>query len=89
MAVKCDMCGKMTNKYHTTSYGDSVCQGACLSAYRLESYLLTMEENKEKNEEHNKLAYQQAKEMAGWLSLFKHGNPDIRKRAGKVISSFM
>jgi hypothetical protein len=39
MAAKCDVCGKMTNKYHTTSYGDVVCVGVCLMVYRLESYL--------------------------------------------------
>lgn len=89
MAAKCDMCGKMTNKYHMTPAGDVVCQGFCLSVYRLESYLLRLEVNRERDEEHNKLAYQHAREMAGWLSLFKHGNKEMRKRATKAISAFM
>lgn len=88
MAVKCDMCGKMTNKYHTTSSGDTVCYGTCLAIYRLESYLLTMEERREHDEPNNLTAYQQARELSAWLSLWKFGNTEQKKSAEKVIRSW-
>lgn len=85
MAAKCDMCGKMTSKYHITAYGDVVCYGACLAAYRLESYLLTLEERREKDESLNKQSFEQAREMSAYLSLYKHGNAEAKKTAAKAI----
>ena len=61
MAAKCDVCGSMVKKYKTTIHGD-ICCDACSNAYRLESYLLTMEERREKDEQNNKKAYEQARE---------------------------
>jgi len=88
MAAKCDVCGKMINKYHITHAGDVVCKGVCLKVYRLESYLLRMEERRMQDETYNKTAYQQAREISGWISIWKHGNSEQRKRAAKVINSF-
>lgn len=88
MAVKCDMCGKMSNKYVTTHTGDVVCSKTCMNAYRLESYLLTMEENRERNEENNPTAYGQAREMAAWLSVWKFGNAEQKKRASSAINAW-
>lgn len=88
LAAKCDMCGRMTNKYHTTYAGDCICYGICLQAYRLESYLLRLEERRERDEDNNKMAYQQARELSAYLSLWKYGNAEQRKIAGKVIKAF-
>lgn len=88
MATKCDICGKMTKKYHTTYAGDDVCYGICLQVYRLESYLLRMEERREHDEANNQKAYQGAREMSAWLSLWRYGNPEQRKLAAKVISNW-
>ena len=88
MAAKCDVCGKMTTKYHTTSYGDVVCFGTCLKAYRLESYLLTMEGRREKNKPDNQRAYQEAREMSAWLSLWKFGNKEQKKMAAIAINAW-
>jgi hypothetical protein len=85
MAVKCGVCGKMTAKYHTTSYGDTVCYGTCLVAYRLESYLLNLEERREKDGPLNERAYEQAREMSAYLSLYKYGNTEAKKTAAKAI----
>lgn len=85
MAAKCDVCRKMTAKYHTTSYGDVVCNGTCHAAYRLESYLLTLEERREKDELLNKRVYEQAREMSAWLSVYKNGNAESKISAAKAI----
>lgn len=55
MAAKCDVCGKMTKRYHTTYAGDIVCYGICLQVYRLESYLLRMEERRERDQRYHDL----------------------------------
>jgi hypothetical protein len=47
-----------------------------------------MEEQREKNEAQNKTAYEQAREMAGWLSLYKFGNKEIKKQAARAINSW-
>ena len=85
MAAKCDVCRKMANKYQVTSHGDVVCGKVCMAAYRLESYLLHIEERRSTIETHNQKAIQHAKEMEGWLSVFKHGNAEAKARAGKII----
>lgn len=87
MAAKCDVCGSMVKKYKTTIHGD-ICCDACTNAYRLESYLLTMEERREKDEQNNKKAYEQAREMAAWLSMYKYGNGDAKKLAAKFINTW-
>ncbi len=88
MAAKCDICGKMTNKYRTTYAGDVVCYGICLQVYRLESYLLRMEERRKRDLANNQKAYQEAREMSAWLTLWKYGNPEQRRQAAKVISAW-
>jgi|BioPla2DNA2_1021312.scaffolds.fasta_scaffold27065_6 hypothetical protein len=88
MSAKCDMCGSMTNKYFTTYAGDILCSKTCKNAYVLESYLLRMEERREKDEVNNKKAFQQARNMAGWLSLYKYGNAESKKLAAKAINSW-
>jgi hypothetical protein len=46
-----------------------------------------MEENREKDETFNQIAYQQAREISAYLSLYKFGNPEQCKKAAKVISA--
>jgi hypothetical protein len=88
MATKCDMCGKMTKLYFTSYAGDILCSKTCRNAYLLESYLLRMEERRAKDEANNQRAYQQAREMAGWLSMYKNGNTDIKQLAAKAINAW-
>ncbi len=88
MAAKCDVCGKMAKKYYTTYAGDIVCNKTCMNAYRLESYLLRLEERREKDEDCNQRAFEQAREMAGWLSIYKYGNKEYKKLAAKAINSW-
>ena len=57
-------------------------------AARLEAYLWRLERNRLRNEHHNKRAYQQAREMAAWLSVYKYGNADARGRAASVIQAW-
>lgn len=87
MASKCDMCGKLSKKYSTIR-GTIVCNKTCLNAYMLEGYLLRMEERREKEESLNQLAFEQAREMSAWLSVWRYGNSEQRKRAAKIINSF-
>lgn len=88
MAVKCDVCGKMTNKYFTTYAGDVVCSKTCQTVYQLESYLLRMEERRQRDEAHNETAFDQARQMSAWLSLFKYGNVEQKKRAIVAINAW-
>ena len=88
MASKCDMCGKMASKYTTLYSGDVACSKTCINAFHLESYLLRMEERREKDEAQNKRAFDQAREMAGWLSLYRHGNAEYKKLAAKAINAW-
>lgn len=89
MAAKCDMCGKMTKKYFTSYAGDILCSKTCKNAYVLESYLLRMEERRQKDEATNKRAFQQAREMAAWLSVYKRGNSKARATAAKAINAWV
>ena len=50
----------------------------------LESYLL----RREKEEAYNNRAFQQARNMSGWLSVYKYGAIEYRKIAAKVIMSW-
>jgi len=88
VAAKCDVCGKMANKYVTTQAGDIVCGKTCINAYRLESYLLRMEERRQKEEAHNKRSFEQAREMSAWLSMYKCGNAEYKKMAAIAINSW-
>jgi ATP-dependent protease Clp ATPase subunit len=88
MAAKCDICGKMAKKYFITSYGDIVCSKTCKNAYHLESYLLRLEERREKDEPNNKKAYEQARDMAAWLSLYRYGNTECKKVAAVAINAW-
>lgn len=54
---------------------------------RLESYLLRMEKNRKRDERNNKTAYQQAREMSAWLSVWRYGNTEQQKKAAKLIDS--
>lgn len=88
MAVKCDVCGKMTNTYRIIYSGDAVCVGTCIHAFHLESYLLRLEDRRLRDEPQNKRAYQQAREMSAWLSVYKYGNKDASRRAAAVINAW-
>jgi hypothetical protein len=89
VSAKCDMCGSMTNKYFTTYAGDVLCSKTCKNAYVLESYLLRMEERRQKDESTNKRAFRQAREMAAWLAVYRYGNAQHKKLAAKAINSYM
>lgn len=88
MSCKCDVCGKMAKTYFTVSSGDRVCSKTCINALRLESYLLRMEKNRVRDEPLNKTAYEQARELSAYLSLFRNGNAESKKRAAIEINSF-
>lgn len=87
MAAKCDMCAKMAKRYSTMA-GTIVCSKTCLNAYNLQNYLLRIEEQREKEEITNITTYQQARELSAWLSIWKNGNVENRKRAARIINSF-
>lgn len=88
MSAKCDICGGISKKYFTASSGDIVCSKTCMNAYRLESYLLRMEEHREKDESNNKTAYEQARNMSAWLSVYRHGNAESKKLAAVAINAW-
>jgi len=51
-------------------------------------YLERLEKNKLRDEACNVKTYEQAKELSAWVSLTENGNPNIQKRAIKIIKSF-
>jgi hypothetical protein len=50
-------------------------------------YLARMERNRKKDESYNQRAYDDARNLAAWVSLAKYGNNDIAKIALKQIKS--
>lgn len=58
------------------------------AAEYLESYLNRLEKRRDKDEPLNQRAYRDAREMAAWLSVYKHGNERYKKRAAVAINSF-
>lgn len=88
MAVKCDYCGRMAKKYKLSHAGDIVCCQTCENARRLESYLLTLEESRERDEELNSTAYNQAREISAWLSVYRHGSEKSKKLASTIINAW-
>lgn len=78
MAAKCDVCGKMAKKYFTT------CHAVCV----FEFYSVRLEERREKDEPLNKQVYNDAREMAGVVSLYKHGSKEVSREAAKLINKY-
>jgi hypothetical protein len=87
MAAKCDVCGKNTRKFSTIT-GSVICCKTCLNAYLLEGYLERLESRRDRDEEHNKQAYAQARVLSGCLSIYRHGNKEAKKRAAKAINTW-
>jgi hypothetical protein len=88
VAAKCDICGKITNKYTMRPSGDITCSKECIAAYYLIGYLERLEERRTKDEPNNRKAYEQAREMSAWLSLFRFGNKKYRQLAGLAIMTW-
>lgn len=55
---------------------------------RLEVYLDRAEKNRVWHEPTNKRVYQEAREMAAWLSLYRHGSADAKDMASIIISAW-
>lgn len=52
----------------------------------LKKYLVRMESNRAKDEPLNKKTYEQARELSAVVSLYEHGNEDVKKMAARILS---
>jgi hypothetical protein len=52
---------------------------------KAKTYLARMERNRVKNEPCNKRAYEDARNLAAWVSVAEFGNAEYSKRALKAI----
>ena len=87
MAEQCSICGKLVRKYKFY-IGKVVCCDADCIAVILEEYLLFMEKRRKRDEPCNRSSFQQAREMSAWLSLYRFGNQEIRKRAARILRAW-
>jgi hypothetical protein len=51
-------------------------------------YLQRMENSRAKDEQHNKAAYEQAREISALVSLAEFGNDNAKKQAIKTLGKF-
>lgn len=86
--TKCDMCGKMF-KTGYRGFAVDLCSPACANAFHLKVYLDRLEECREKAEADNPIVYQEARELAGWLAIYRFGSEGNKKQAAKVIKAFV
>lgn len=52
---------------------------------RLEKHLARMEERRSRDERFNRTAYAEAREMSGWLSIYRYGSGALKDLAEKAI----
>lgn len=50
------------------------------------AYLNRLEVNRKKDEPNNKRTYQDARNLAAWVSVAEYGNEEMAKRALKIIN---
>ena len=55
----------------------------------LRKYLRRLEKNRTRDEQWNKNAYQQARHVAAWLSLYDFGNDDARSMAESFLRNLL
>lgn len=71
--TRCSFCGNDVRRYKNTCNGPVCYNADCIAAF-LASYLDAMEQRRGKDKANNKIAFQQAREMSAWLSIYRHGN---------------
>ena len=59
----------------------------CFNIGRAESYLDELERNRSRYEKLNKRSYDQTRELAAWLSVYRHGTEQYRERAEHYINT--
>ena len=88
MSFRCAECGERSGTVYISDEGMDVCK-TCYHAEIVSSYLRHMEKRRAKDEPYNKLAFNQCRELAAWLSLYHFGNKDSRKRAAATINAWV
>ena len=88
MMIICPICEKRAREYRSMFPDISVCSRDCEAAEIARCYLERMSANRHRDREHNKMAYEQAEELAAWLSVYRFGIKKYRKRAAAVLNSF-
>jgi len=88
MAFQCAECGKRADTAYISDEGMDICK-TCYHAGIASTYLQQMEKRRAKDEACNKRAFDQCRELSAWLSLYRFGNEEIRKRAAAVINAWV
>lgn len=58
------------------------------STERLRAYLQRMEERRGQDEGNNQRAYQEARKLSAWLSLYEHGCSWAKEQAEEVLRNW-
>lgn len=87
-ARKCSYCGRLVKTYSIQRPDTIICSRTDCRAASLEEYLRQMEKRRIKDEPLNPRAFQDARNLSGYLSLYRFGNEEARERASIVINSF-
>ena len=85
---RCSYCGRLVKAYSLQHPSIIICRRTDCRAASLEEYLCQMEERRIQDEALNPRAYQDARNLSGYLSLYRFGNKEARERARIVINSF-
>jgi len=84
---RCAECCKRIGTVFISDEGLDICK-TCYHAGIASSYLRRMETRRKKDEPHNKRAYEQCRELAAWLSVYRFGVGHYQKRAAAYLDGW-
>lgn len=82
--VICGKCGRPLQR-KTKSPVAGRCR-TCFNVWRAEIYFKQLERNRRKDEMLNQRSYDQARELAAWVSVYRYGTELYRVQAEKMIN---
>ena len=86
--VMCSICGAAVYRYKNTRNGPVCYDINCIIAF-LNAYLDSMEKRRGKDEALNQVAFQQARELSAWISVYRYGTGDDKKSAEAIIRELL
>ena len=86
--VRCSACGEKAMKGKLNAEGQPLCR-ACFNVEVTLKYCRSMEKRRGREEQWNKSAFDQCRNLAAWISIYQFGAPEYRKRAAAIINSIV
>ena len=89
MSIMCVKCGNKAQRNYVSKSSNPYCK-SCYYAELAGFYIDHLEKRRDRDESLNPKAYQQARELSAWLSVYNYGNNNVAKRqAANYICSWM